>query len=65
MSESHKTGKLCKPVMCVETGEVFVSASEAGRKIGTSQGNISSVARGVKKSIYGYHFIYIKKEVIH
>ena len=65
MSESHKTGKLCKPVMCVETGEVFVSASEAGRKIGTSQGNISSVARGVKKSIYGYHFIYIKKEVSH
>lgn len=64
MSESHKRGKLCKHVLCVETGEIFISATEAARSLGMSQGNVSAVARGVRKCSKGYHFKYVK-EVTH
>lgn len=64
MSEAQKRGKLCKHVLCVETGETFVSASEAARALGLSQGNVSAVARGERKHSKGYHFKYIE-EVTH
>ena len=37
-----------KPVICVDTGEIFASASDAGRAIGISAGVISSACRGDK-----------------
>ena len=64
MSEAHKHCNLCKHVLCVETGETFVSASEAARALGLSQGNVSAVARGERKHSKGYHFEYIE-EVTH
>jgi group I intron endonuclease len=61
MSEAHKRGKLCKHVLCVETGETFVSATEAAKALGLSQGNVSAVARGERKHSKGYHFKYIEE----
>lgn len=64
MSEAQKRGKLCKHVLCVETGETFISTTEAAKALGLSQSNVSAVARGVRKHTKGYHFKYIE-EVTH
>lgn len=60
MSEAHKVGSLCKAIVCLETGEIFISASDVARKMNLSQGNVSSVARGVRKHTKGFHFEYIE-----
>ena len=65
MSESHKNCSLCKPIICLETGEIFVSASDASRKMGLSQGNISNVARGVRKHTKGFHFEFVNQGGAH
>lgn len=59
MSESHKIGKLCKSIICIETGEIFKSASDVARRMKLSQGNVSSVARGEREHTKGYHFKYV------
>ena len=46
----------CKKVMCVETGEVFNSATEAYRKY---KGHISEAAKGSRELAAGYHWKYI------
>ena len=52
-----------KPVICVETGEIFESASEAARKIPkTSQSKICMVCQGKRKTCGGYHWEYVEKE---
>jgi hypothetical protein len=45
-----------KPVMCLETHEIYNSISEATRK--TKLNNISACCRGVKKSASGYTWMY-------
>ena len=42
--EGSKKGgdKQSRPVLCVETGEVYISASEASRQTGTNRGSISN-----------------------
>lgn len=65
MSKSHRSGSLCKAIICIETGEVFISASEVARIMKLSQGNVSAVARGERKHTKGYHFSYTSKEVTH
>lgn len=53
---SHQNGKI---VECIETGERFRSASFAAKKLGLSQGHISSCCRGERHTTGGYHFKYI------
>lgn len=65
MRSSHINGALCKSIKCLETGEIFVSASDVARKMNLSQGNVSSVARGEREHTKGFHFMYINKEVTH
>lgn len=48
-----------KRVLCVETGVLYYSVREAGRQTGFSQGNISSVCRGVYEQAYGFHWKYV------
>lgn len=59
MSESHKRCKLCKPVVCIETSEQFVSISEAARKMSMSEGSIVMVLQGKRKSAKGYTFRFL------
>lgn len=53
-----------KPVLCVETGEIFISISEASRRKQLNSGNISSCCRGKHKvkSVGGYHWRFYVQE---
>lgn len=47
-------------VLCIETGEIFNSATEAANKNGGDKGNIRKAARSNgKNSVYGYRYKYI------
>lgn len=54
-----------KKVRCIETGEVFESATDAARKIPrTSQAKISMVCSGKRNTCGGYHWCFVDKEKI-
>ena len=73
ISEAHKGKKVSehvilamteatsKKVLCVETGEVYKSISEAGRQLGISSKAISNVCRGKAKTSGGYHWEYAEE----
>lgn len=54
-------GVQCKPVRRGD-GKIFKSATEAAQAIGTSQGNVSCICRGIGKTIKGYSFEYMEEE---
>ena len=49
-----------KPVVCVETGEIFISPSSAEREKGVNRGSISECCRGLKcrHTAGGFHWRY-------
>lgn len=49
-----------KPVVCVETGEVFRGSSEAAKKMGLNRTKIVSVCTGKRKTTGGFRFRYDK-----
>lgn len=48
-----------KPVMCVETGEVFDAIKSAERKYGKSFGAIQRVANLERRTAYGLHWVFV------
>lgn len=48
-----------KRTLCIETGIIYPSVSEAHRQTGISQGNISAVCNGHRKTAGGYHWKYL------
>lgn len=48
-----------KKVRCIETGVVYASILEAGRKLEINQGHISECCNGKRKSAGGYHWEYL------
>ena len=50
--------KTRKEVLCVELNRIFVSIGSAARFVNGSQGTISSVLCGTRKTAYGYHWQY-------
>lgn len=60
--------KVARPVACIETGAVYVSLAEAVKwlaDIGQPKAQvrpISEVARGVRKSAYGYTWKFIERK---
>ena len=48
-----------KRTLCIETGIIYPSISEAYRQTGISQGNISAVCNGHRKTAGGYHWKYL------
>ena len=53
----QKNRKDCsKSVLCVETGDTFLSINEAERVLGISRILISKVCRGIRKSAGGFTF---------
>ena len=47
-----------KAVICIETGTVYSSGTEAAKAIGVSQEAVSNVLRGKSKTSGGYHWKY-------
>ena len=47
-----------KPVVCLDTGEEYLSATHAAKAIGTSQGNLSAVCQGLRRVAKGLKFAY-------
>ena len=52
------------PVLCVETGDTYVSLSEASRQTGIHVSNIARACRGEQKTAGKLHWLYIEKEAI-
>ena len=48
-----------KSVKCLETGKIYTSLMEIGRKFGFSIGNICECCNGKRKSAYGFHWQYV------
>ena len=58
-AEGKRSSKLCKPVICIETGEVFSSATDAAEYMGVHFTMISSACIGKVKTCKGKHFCYL------
>lgn len=53
---------LSKPILCVETGQVFCSAHEVERVMGLDNGSIIKCCKGKQKTCGGCHWEYVKPE---
>lgn len=51
-----------KAVICVETGVVYASQTEAARETGIPQGNISKACRGLLGAVGGYHWRFFTED---
>ena len=60
-AKEYTKKKLQIKVRCLETGEVFDCASDAGRWAGVSRSLISACARGKLKHAGKYHWEYVKE----
>ena len=51
--------KKSKPVMCIETNQIYPSTMEVSRRLGFSQCNIWSCCKGKRNTCGGYHWRYV------
>lgn len=56
--EKLRQGPSCKRVLCVETGRIYTSISEAGRELMIDKACISRVVNGNQKKAGGFHWKY-------
>ena len=57
--------KLCRKVLCVETGEVFPSIKAAAEFYNLKRPNISAVLNGDSKTCGGFHWQYVDGQLPH
>lgn len=64
--EERKAPRTSKPVQCIETGEIFLSALQAGKEMGNGKyiSGVSRCCRGERKTAYGYHWRFVTDENI-
>lgn len=66
-SEEHKRNNRLaqhrKPVQCIETGEIYDSLAEAGRKTGILPETISRQIKGKQKTTQGLHWRFVENEL--
>lgn len=60
-AEGNLNTKHCKPVICVDTGEVFTSMTDAAEAAGVSVGNMSCHLTGRYRTVKGKHYCYLSK----
>ena len=61
----HHNHKNCKPVYCIDTGEVFASAIDAANANGVCQSPMSTCLTGKTKTCNGKRFCYVSKMMEH
>ena len=60
-AEGKLNGRKCKPVICIDTGEVFTSATDAAEKAGVHVSVMSSVCIGRIRTANGKRYCYLSK----
>lgn len=60
-AEGKLNSRHCKPVICIETGEVFTSVTDAAEKIGVSVQNMSNHMNGRNRTIHGKRYCYLSR----
>ena len=55
------SGTVSKPVICIETGDVYVSLTDAAEAVGTTLTNMSAHLCGKSRSVKGKHFCYLSR----
>jgi phage-related minor tail protein len=60
-AEGNLNTKHCKPVICVDTGEVFTSMTDAAEAAGVSVGNMSCHLTGRYRTVKGKRYCYLSK----
>lgn len=60
-AEGKLNSRKCKPVICIETGEVFSSVMDAAENFGGSAQNLSTHLTGKRRSFAGKHFVYLSR----
>ena len=48
-----------REIVCIETGEVFANATQAGKATGIARQHINACCNGKRKSAGGYHWQYL------
>ena len=48
-----------REIVCIETGEVFANATQAGKSTGIARQHINACCNGKRKSAGGYHWKYL------
>lgn len=54
--------KNVRPIICIDTGEVYLTLREASRQSGINATNISRCCRGIYKQVNGYHWRYLEED---
>ena len=57
----NRTHHSCKPVICIDSGEVFASCTDAAEAMGVTTTSMSNCLTGKQRSIKGKHFCYVSK----
>lgn len=58
----RRSKKRGKPVMCIETGNVFASCNAAGRELNLDFSHIAKCCRGILPQHKGFHFIFVNNK---
>jgi hypothetical protein len=59
--DKEKYKALKKPVLCIETGQIFSSSRDAARELSIDSSGIRKVCRGTNKTCGGYHWEYVNE----
>lgn len=60
-AEGNLTSKNCKPVICIDTGEVFTSSKDAAEKAGVHYSAMSACCIGKVKTVKGKRYCYMNR----
>lgn len=61
-ARQRQADKVCKAIVCIETGRVFLSQIEAGKTLTVSHRHISDCCKNQRHTCGGYHWRYASKE---